>query len=317
MNKLLSLILVIAFILISGHLYAQEKQTDFPNLKGPYLGQTPPGMSAKLFAPEVLSRYRDSFCSVFSPCGNEFYFVSDLDWDDNHELVWMRKVNNEWTEPEILSFNSEFTDNDICISPDGFRIFWRSWRPLPGHTEQEEVSYLWFAYRTENGWSKAQPVVTTDGFLYAGYPAVAYNGTIYFNKRSENNVGRNDLFYTQFVKGIYGTPVNLGRTVNTIHAEGDLCISPDESFLVVSCWERPDNNGESDLYISFRKDDGAWTKLINMGEAINNGENENCPMISPDGKFFFFFRYDPINKKSTTCWIDIKIIDTLKPKGIN
>ena len=317
MNRLLSFVLSAALLLICGHSYSQENRSPFPVLKGPYLGQTPPGMTAKLFAPEVLSRYRHSFCSVFSPCGNEYYFVSDLNWDETGELVWMRKINNTWHEPEVAPFNSEYTDNDICLSPDGFRIFWRSWRPLPGHTEQEERSYIWFCYRTENGWSEPQPVNCENGYLPAGYPSMSNNGSLYFGYRSENNIGEGDIHLSRFVNGVFTQPVNLGRPVNTKYSEGDMCVAPDESFLVVSCWERPDNNGESDLYISFRKDDGTWTKLINMGGAINNGENENCPMISPDGKYFFFFRYDPINKKSTTYWIDIKIIDTLKPKGIN
>jgi hypothetical protein len=111
-------------------------------------------------------------------------------------------------------------------------------------------------------------------------------------------------------------PINLGNSINTKHAEGDMCVAPDESFLVISCWRRPDNNGERDLYISFRnKIDGSWTKLINMGKIINNEHNENCPMISPDGKYFFFFRYDPTTKKAMTYWIDIKIIENLKPEG--
>ena len=46
-------------ILFTGSFGAQEKTADFPVLKGPYLGQKPPGMTPEIFAPiNVHSFYR-------------------------------------------------------------------------------------------------------------------------------------------------------------------------------------------------------------------------------------------------------------------
>ena len=92
-------------------------------------------------------------------------------------------------------------------------------------------------------------------------------------------------------------------------------MAPDESFLIVSCWNRPDNNGESDLYISFRDQNGIWRALKNMGEPINTENNENCPSFSPDGKYFFYMSADVKNipAKTKTYWVDAKIIEKLKP----
>ncbi|UCH11003.1 MAG: PD40 domain-containing protein, partial [Fidelibacterota bacterium] len=157
-----------------------------------------------------------------------------------------------------------------------------------------------------------QPVEFGGAPLLAGYPSVASNGTIYFGHRSPGNVGEGDLHRSKFRLGSYGQPENLGRTVNTVYSEGDMCVAPDESFLIVSCWNRPDNNGESDLYISFRTEDGTWTSLLNMGSTINSEANENCPTISPDGKYFLFFRYYPETSAAITYWIDAKIIESLR-----
>ena len=33
---------------------------------------------------------------------------------------------------------------------------------------------------------------------------------------------------------------------------------------------------------------GAWTKPVNLGDKINSNGNEYSPMISPDGKYFFW-----------------------------
>ena len=304
------MVLLISVISISAH------QKDFSVLKGSYFGQKPPGMEPEMFAPAILSTGKHAFCSVFSPCGTEFYFVSDIEDDDSADVLWMRRVDDIWTQPEAAPFNSQHNDNDICMSPDGYRVFWRSWRPLPGHDKPEERSYIWYCARTQKGWGKAQPVECGGTFLPAGYPSITHNGALYFPYRSDANVGESDIHLSRFIKGAFSKPIHLGNIINTKYIEGDMCVAPDESFLIVSCWHRPDNNGESDLYISFRDRNGDWSALKNMGEPINNAHNENCPMIAPDGKYFFFFRYDPKTEKSATYWVDIKIIDILKPQEI-
>ena len=126
--------------------------------------------------------------------------------------------------------------------------------------------------------------------------------------------GKSDIHSSPFKDGNCDTPKNLGNIINTEYTEGDLYVAPDESFLIVSCWYRPDNKGESDLYISFRDKNGTWTKLKNMGEPINTENNENCPSFSPDGQYFFYMSAK-VNKKPAetfTYWIDAKIIEKLK-----
>ena len=43
-------------------------------LEGPYLGQEPPGMQPKVFAPGFISRQKTEFNAAFSPDGTEFYY---------------------------------------------------------------------------------------------------------------------------------------------------------------------------------------------------------------------------------------------------
>lgn len=292
---------------------------DFPVLKGPYFGQKPPGMTPEVFAPGVFSSYKYAFCTVFSPDGNEYFFTTDIDNNDTADIACMKRINNQWTKPKDAPFNSKYIDNDICISHDGNKVLFRSWRPLPGSHEAEERSHLWFSERTESGWDEARLLECETGYIKTGYPAIAKNETLYLPCRFKGKDGEPDIldiYRLELKNGSYGALVNLGETVNTEYAEGDMCIAPDESFLIVSCWYRPDNNGESDLYVSFRNSLGEWSKLIDMGDLINNESNENCPMISPDGKYFFFHRYYPDSKKSEDIWVDAGIIEKYRPNDL-
>jgi hypothetical protein len=45
-----------------------------------------------------------------------------------------------------------------------------------------------------------------------------------------------------------------------------------------------------------------------MGPLFNTACGENCPMVSPDGKFFFFNRYCADTDTGNTYWVDAKIL---------
>ena len=51
------------------------RKDDFSLLKGPYLGQKPPGMTPEIFAPGIISTNLDERIAAFTPDGKEFYFV--------------------------------------------------------------------------------------------------------------------------------------------------------------------------------------------------------------------------------------------------
>jgi hypothetical protein len=300
-------------LLMSGY----AKKDGFPALKGPYLGQKPPGITPEVFAPGILNTKKmGAFCSVFSPDGDEFYFVQyEKDNESSGGISWMRWVDDVWTEPEMLHFNSAETENDMCMSADGNRLFFRSWRALPGGNQPEEHSYLWFVERTEEGWDQAKPLLCGGDSIRTGYPSIAANGNLYFAQRYVEVFG---IYRAKPVNGAYSAPQHVFTAVDSIVTEGDMFVAPDESYMIISCWDHPDNIGsdQGDLYITFRKDDGTWTEEINMGELINTQYGENCPQVSPDGKYFFFNRYNPDAKEGNIYWVDAKIIENLKPEEL-
>jgi len=307
------MICMLAFL--ATQIYPQEK--DFPTLKGPYLGQEPPGKTPEIFAPGILNNEKmGAFCSVFSPDGNEFYFVRyERKEDTPGGLAWMKKINNVWTKPEMLHFNSSASDNDMCMSNDGNKLIFRSWRALPNGNKPKDHSYLWFVERTANGWSKAEPLECGNAPIRTGYPSIAANGTLYFARRGIEVSG---IYRSELVNDAYDSPEHAFTAVDSIETEGDMFVAPDESYMIISCWEHPDNIGstQGDLYITFKKQDGTWTEEINMGKLINTQYGENCPQVSPDGKYFFFNRYNPDASEGNIYWVDIKIIEAFKPKDL-
>jgi Tol biopolymer transport system component len=199
MKKYFFLLISTVYLIFGFNQVRAEKE--WPILQGPYFGQKAPGIVPEIFAHQVLA---NSINTMFSPDGTEFFFVKDMDGNDTGDILWIRQVKGIWIKPAAAPFNSNYTDNDICITPDGKIVFFRSWRPIAGKTIRESASHIWFS----------------------------------------------------------------------------------------------------------QKENGKWSRLINMGKSINTELMENCPTLSPDGKYFFFMRYD--GKTSDAYWVRSEIIDEMK-----
>ncbi|MCP4153601.1 MAG: hypothetical protein GY757_38085 [bacterium] len=298
--------LVFLVVFVINHIGAED---GWPVLKGPYMGQKPPGMTPEVFAHNVLAK---SLNTVFSPDGKEFFFVRDIDGNDTDDIHWLKQIEGVWTKPVAAPFNSKYIDNDVCISHTGKKLFFRSWRPITGKTIKESPSHIWFSQKVNGNWQDPKPVQFQGNYLRAGYPSVAKKGNLYFPKGVNDKKNYKDLFYLKYRDGHFTQMVRLDNDPGNQFDEGDMCVAPDESFVITACWGRPDSHkgGRSDLYISFRLDKNRWSPLINMGKSINSEYIENCPTLSPDGKYFFFMRYD--GKSSDAYWVSSKIIHRLK-----
>ena len=326
-------IIYILLVFTISHLFTHCKsQADFPALKGPYLGQKPPGEMPVLFAPGFVSTGLDELNSIFSPDGKEFYFCV-RNFSGAVSIFQMKMENEIWSEPNLLPFASRFGDIDVTISPDGNKILFSSKRPIPGNDNPKEDNDFWMVKRVGDSWGK--PIylgeeINSDRHDY--YPVMTNNGTIYFSSQREG-VGTNNIYRSKFIDGKYTKAEKLGDAINTEHREFDPYISPDETLLIFTS-NRPESFGSGDLYVSFKNEDGRWTKAKNMGDKINTPGSEYCAMITPDGKYLFFtssrresrripdkpltyehftkYHNSPSNVLSDIFWVDASIIEMLK-----
>ncbi len=93
---------IIGIMIMLGMIFSNcTQQSDFPVLRGPYLGQKPPGDVPELFAPGIVSDvYFEHSGAVFTP--------------DGKELFWSTAIN-EGRTPRIIVV--------LYSTQSGFRIF--------------------------------------------------------------------------------------------------------------------------------------------------------------------------------------------------
>ena len=86
----------LGLFLLLGSIYATPD--DDPVLKGPYLGQEPPGDTPKIFAPGIVSTGFNEHIASFTPDGRELYFR--MLGAPRGVTLTMKEQGNGWTKPE-------------------------------------------------------------------------------------------------------------------------------------------------------------------------------------------------------------------------
>ena len=269
------------------------RQEDFPVLKGPYLGQKPPGMTPELFAPGIVSvdKYSEFVC-MFTPGAEECIF--DRHGDDEYQrgaVFTTRIEDGQWTKPEIYRVFEDFEDVLLpTLSPDGQYWFFTS-KGLPVPEGTKKIIPLYFMKRTETGWT--QPKYITHSI----HASMTLDRTVYINS------GRKILSHPE-IKGVvdlYGSvPFDAGHAV----------ISPDGSYLIFDNNELP-QQGDCRLFVSFKNKDGTWSDPVSVGGHIK--QQAFCAWITYDGKYIFFHSQD--NSKGNIYWVSAEIIDEYRPVG--
>ena len=296
-NKLLSLIIITLLCTTS----CKDKSSNSNTIKAAvfedaYLGQEPPGVIPKPFAPGIISTDDWEAGGVFTPDLKEFYLLREVgETVEEKAMKFMVYYydKDEWKDSII----SERVGQPF-ISPDG------------------NILHLGRRYkaRTQNGeWS---PLKNLDSTLY-NFPIMrltaSSKGTYVFDAMGEGLIR-----YAGISDGVRQPPVLFGDHINAGTANAHPFIAPDESYLL---WDgrKEGGYGNADIYVSFKKKDGTWGEAINLGDQVNTSESENGARITPDGKYLFFNRnvgkvkptdpYDDVNMY----WVDAKVVEALRP----
>ena len=278
----------------------EEKGKDYPVLKGPYLGQKPPGMEVEVFAPGIISsKGKSELDCVFWPDGEMCIFSRFGEGLEERTIYETKVENGVWTKPGKSSIFSNFHCTEPGLSPDGKKIFFTSFslKPPPG-AEKSHV-YLWFIQKTESGWSKPE---------YFGpglYPSVTNDGTVYFTVGYRNG---DHIARRKYVNNEY-QPIEIVALSNIYqHEDMHPFIAPDESYLIFDSSTRP-RESECRLFICFRMENGNWTEPKSMDKKIKI--RSGMARVTFDGKYLFFH-----DSACDICWVDVKIIEELKPKEL-
>jgi len=281
------LFVIVCMVICSGCTESGRGQA-FPVLKGPYLGQEPPGMNPEIFAPGIISTGHSEQQIAFTPEGNELFL-----WLGESRpyclILGMKIEGKKWSALQVAPFSGKYVDMKFSISPDGTLLLFSSNRPYRPDGKPLDNLDIWLVKRDLNHWSEPVRIdseVNTQSHDY--YPTISKKKNLYFMSDREGGMGEDDIYFACFKEGKWINVENIGSTINSKLNEGDPFIAKDERYILFCSRDRRGGFGNNDLYISYRKSDGSWSHALNMGETINTPSEEVCPIVSHDGKYLFF-----------------------------
>jgi hypothetical protein len=150
--------------------------------------------------------------------------------------------------------------------------------------------------------------VNTSSYDWA--PSISADGlTLYFSSYRPGGSGGDDLWFTSRATkdDPWGSPVNLGATVNSSHEETFPDISADSRMLFLSDhmlgpW-RPGGHGGQDLWVTKRATtNDPWGEPMNLGPVVNSSDWDLSPNISADGSTLYFCSDRPGGIGSIDLW---------------
>ncbi|MEN7548528.1 OmpA family protein [Rapidithrix thailandica] len=111
--------------------------------------------------------------------------------------------------------------------------------------------------------------------------------TLIFTGLSE--LGDENVYECKFENGDWTEPIPL-KDINSAINEGTCSISADgKTMIITSCDGNRSrkNYGQCDLYICKKVGD-TWSKMVNLGPAVNSRNWDSQPSLSADGRKLFF-----------------------------
>jgi len=306
---------VVMQIMISPHIYSKEWdkaitlvkryqpffQTDdkrFPKLIEILSNKSFP-LDAKNLS-DSINTYANEYAPVITANGKIIYFCG-RDRDDNlgyEDIFESQFINGKWGVPRLLNgINTAFAhEAPLSISADGNRMLL--------YTNSD----VYYSDKTIDSWTppKPFPSINTPKSWEADAMVSADGNAVFFISDRKGNLGLYHPFGTEFhggwignldiyvsikeADGNWGTPINLGASINTPFGERSPFLHPDMKTLYFSSDGRG-GLGKLDVYKCTRLSDTSWTQWsepINLGKEINTPEDEYDYKITTNGQIAYF-----------------------------
>ena len=234
----------------------------------------------------------------FGPCISadalELYFSSRRSGGSGIYDLWVvtrETTDDDWSMPVNLgsTVNSPAVDVGPNISADGLSLYFSSTRD--GGYGGEDI-YVSTRATTEAPWGEPMNLGSTvNGPNADAEPSISGDGlSLYFHSMRDDGYGITDIYLTTKASkdDEWGTPVNLGSTINSSDWDWAPEVQIDGLSLIFGS-DRPGGFGDDDIYVSTRPtEDNPWGEPFNLGSAVNTSDQEARPSISADGRVLYF-----------------------------
>ncbi len=195
------------------------------------------------------------------------------------------------TQPFSDKLNTKLHESNIVFTNDGKTAYFNRNSSEKGkrQTDDKKVTHvqLFRAQLVDGEWTNTTPLPFNSNEYSTEHPALSSDcETLYFASDMPKGFGSFDIYKVDLNKdGSFGTPVNLGETINTAKREQFPFASKDNKLYFSS--DGHPNFGSLDVFVS-AINNGNFSKPDNVGFPVNSGYDDFAFNINSDTKEGFF-----------------------------
>ena len=196
---------------------------------------------------------------------------------------------------EVKKFDeisTRYHESNAILSDDGNTVYFTrdnyDGDKLRGDKQKITHLKIYKAEKVNDEWKNFTELPFNSDLYSCGHPALSADGkTLYFVSDMPGGIGATDIYSVEIKDdNTYGTPVNLGRTINTegremfpyVDKENTMYFSSDGHLGI----------GALDIFESKVDSNGKLTTPVNLGTPVNSPLDDFSFVISEDKSYGYF-----------------------------
>lgn len=195
--------------------------------------------------------------------------------------------SDEFKEPIKLSpaINTVHSERQPIISHDNKTLYFIRLRN--NDLNNDEIYFT--RKNSKDEWESARSIRTPlTTYTHEGVISVSSDNNTLIVMGSYDSKKKSPFYITNKNANGWSDPKNI--EIEDFYNDGEsieACVSSDNRVFVFAI-ENKDTQGKNDLYVSFRNEDGSYTKPKNMGKTVNSWGWEVSPFLAGDDKTLYF-----------------------------
>ncbi len=198
------------------------------------------------------------------------------------DVYFTTMKDGAWQKAKNIGFNVNTEESEECVglnaAGDKMILFFDS---------KNEFSDLYLSLLKTKQWQKPEtmgPNINSKSVESGG--TLSSNGnTFIFSSDRKGGIGGKDLYKTKRLpNGDWGTPENLGPTINSIFDEDGPFLTPDDKTLYFSSKGFNSMGGYDFFKSDYDAEKDEWSEPINLGYPINTTDDNLYMSITADKK---------------------------------